>query len=172
MNENVENEFNVKSFQTKLLNYLINYLIHSPKKKDRYNLTIHVSREVYDEFVDVCRRLRLTPGTSRGNIVIEGFMKLFIDSFKSSPTSIQTTLFYKPQINVQQKVEVNIAQKLELKLIKKDLKTVLDFLEKGKGERQFYLSRLREILPKAIRLYQRLPDNEVKELFKKAEKWI
>lgn len=141
-------------------------------RKDRYNLTVHVSRQIYEDFYDVCRKLGLASRSSRGNIVLEGFMVWFIENFKSSPTYVQTTLFYKPQINFQQKIEVNIAQKLELKMLKNDLKAIIDSLEKGKGERQFYLSRLKEVLPKAIRLYQRMPDEEVKRLFEKAEKWI
>ncbi|MEM3875223.1 MAG: hypothetical protein QXU45_08865 [Candidatus Bathyarchaeia archaeon] len=170
MNSFDESEVNVKGLQTKLLNYLHNYITSSHKREDRYNLTIRVSKEVYETFVDVCRRLRLTPGKSRGNLVIEGFMQFFNDLFKASPTYVQTTLFYKPQISLQQKVEVNIAQKIELKLIKEDFKRVLESLEKGKGNREFYIARLRELLPKAIRLYQRSADEEIKKLFEKVEK--
>ena len=167
----VEDEFNDESFRNKLLNYLINYLIRN-RNRNRYNLTIRVNPQVYEEFKLVCQKLGLLKGTSRGNLVIEGFMQWFIEKF-DTPKLIQTTLFYKPEINVHTpKIQLNIAQKLELKLVKQDLTVILQRLENSQGDRAFLLSRLREVLGKAIRVYEKTSDNEIEQLLEKAEKWI
>jgi len=167
-NESVFNDFH---FQNKLLNYLINYLIRN-RNRNRYNLTIRVDPRIYEDFKFVCQKLGLLKGTSRGNLVIEGFMKWFIEKF-DTPRIIQTTLFYKPEIKVETpKVELNVAQKLELKLVKRDLTFILDKLEKGEGDKVFLLAKLREVLSKAIRIYNSTSDQEMENLFRKVEKWI
>ena len=167
----VEDEFNDESFRNKLLNYLINYLIRN-RNRNRYNLTIRVNPQVYEEFKLVCQKLGLLKGTSRGNLVIEAFMQWFIEKF-DTPRLVQTTLFYKPEINVHApKVELNIAQKLELKLVKRDLTVILESLEQGRGDRGWLLSKLREVLGKAIRVYEKTSDGEIERLLEKAEKWI
>jgi len=169
-----ENEDNIKNPQILLLNYLITYLIKNKNKnKNRnYNLTLRIDKSVYDSFVDVCGKLGLLPGRSKGNLAIEGFMNFMVEKFKNHP-QIQTTLFYKPHIEkVEVKQQFNLAQKLELKLVKQDLTTILDGLERKRGDPAFLLARLREVLPKAIRLYQKTESREIAELLEKTERWI
>ncbi|MHA1834485.1 MAG: hypothetical protein ACTSV7_10895, partial [Candidatus Baldrarchaeia archaeon] len=92
---------------------------------------------------------------------------------KNHPQIVQTTLFYKPHIEkVEVKQQFNIAQKLELKLVKQDLTTILNGLERKRGDPAFLLGRLREVLPKAIRLYQKTSNAEIAVLLEKTEKWI
>ena len=170
-----ENEDNVKNPQILLLNYLITYLIKNKNKnKNRnYNLTLRIDKSVYDSFVDVCGKLGLLPGRSKGNLAVEGFMSFMVEKFKNHPQIVQTTLFYKPHIEkVEVKQQFNIAQKLELKLVKQDLTAILNGLEQKRGDPAFLLARLREVLPKAIRLYQKTSNAEIAELLEKTEKWI
>jgi len=168
LSEGVENKFNDFHFKNELLNYLINYLIRN-RNRNRYNLTIRVCPQVYEDFKLVCQKLGLLKGTSRGNLVIEAFMKWFTEKF-DTPRVIQTTLFYKPTINIQ-KTEINIATKLEVKLVRNELQHILIALEQGKAS-DFWLSKLRETIPKAIRIYDKTRDSELEELLKKSEKWI
>jgi len=169
MSEVSENELNVKEFQNQLFNYLINYITEN-RSKERNTTTIRVNPEVFNDFVVNCNILGLN--RRRGvSLVVEGLLQLFNEAFKTK-RYVQTTLFYKPQINIQQKIEVNIAQKIELKIVKKDLTGILESLEKKKGNLDFYLSKLRETLPRAVKVYERSGDHELKMLLEKAEKYI
>ncbi|MEM3828426.1 MAG: hypothetical protein QXP36_04310 [Conexivisphaerales archaeon] len=163
------NEINVKDFQNQLFNYLINYITEN-RNKERNTTTIRVNPEVFSDFVANCNILGLN--RYRGvSLVVEGLLQLFNEVFKTK-RYVQTTLFYKPQINIQQKVEVNIAQKIELKIVKKSLMEILESLEKKKGYPDFYASKLKEILPKAVKLYEKSGDDELKVLLEKAERFI
>jgi hypothetical protein len=71
-----------------------------------------------------------------------------------------------------QHVNINLTKRLELKLIKKDLILVVQKLENKEGNQSFYLERLRELLPKAIRIYQKTSDPEMEKLLQQSEKWI
>ena len=97
-------------------------------------------------------------------------MNVVIELFQDYPKVIQTTLFYKPTINIQ-KTEINIATKLEVKLVRNELQHILIALEQGKTT-DFWLSKLRETIPKAIRIYDKTRDSKLEELLKKSEKWI
>ena len=165
----VENGFNVISFRNWLINYLINYLTEYKNKNNRRTTTLRLDPQVYYEFLDSCRIFGVYPfhGT---NVIVEALMKLFIDQFGNKPRFIQTTLFYKPTINIQ-KTQINIATKLEVKLVRNELQHILIALEQGKAS-DFWLSKLRETIPKAIRIYDKTRDSELEELLKKSEKWI
>jgi len=169
-----ENEDNVKNPQSLLYNYIYNYIIKNKNKnKNRNQTNFLIDRALYEDFVDVCRKLGLIQGRSRGNLAVEGFMNFMVEKFKNHPQIVQTTLFYKPHIEkVEVKQQFNIAQKLELKLVKQDLTTILNGLEQKRGDPAFLLGRLREVLPKAIRLYQKTNSVEIAELLEKTEKWI
>ena len=80
----------------------------------------------------------------------------------------------KPVINIidAKQVNINLARKLELKILKKDLRFVIQGLETKRGDPSFLISRLREILPKAIRIYEKTSDLEMEQLLTKTEKWI
>jgi len=166
-----ENEPNAKNLQSLLFNYLINYLTEH-QNRNRSNLVTRVNRQVYEDFFDVCRRLGLVSQRGRANIALEALMQLTVEKFKDTARIVQTTLFYKPTISIEQKVEVNIAQKLEIKLIKKDLAGILQRLETKQGNQNFLQSRLRELLPKAIRIYDKTSDQEIEKLLTKLDKWV
>lgn len=165
------NETNDKDFQNSLINYLINYLIEN-KNRNRKPITLFLNPSLFDEFSEVCKKLGLIHGKSKGNVAIEGFMSFMVEKFRDAPKVVQTTLYYKPEINVQQNVTVNIAQKLELKLVKKSLGNVLDALENGKGDSKFYRDRLLDALSKAISVYNKTRDGDVAKLLERAEKWV
>jgi len=167
-----ENEDNVKDSRILLFNYLINYLIRN-RNRNRKAITFHLDSVLYEDFVEVCKRLGLVRGKSKGNLAIEGFMSFMVEKFKNHPQIVQTTLFYKPHIEkVEVKQQVNIAQRLELKLVKQDLTTILNGLEQKRGDQSFLLGRLREVLPKAVRLYQKTSNAEIAVLLEKAEKYV
>ena len=165
------NEDNVKDFRIQLFNYLINYLIRN-KNKNRNAVTLNIDQQVYRQFIYVVHK-SFGCYPHRGlNVLIEGLMNLVIENFKT-PEAIQTTLFYKPKIEkVEVKQQFNLAQKLEIKLVKQDLTYILDRLKSGKGDKSFYLERLREVLPKAIRVYQKTSDKTIEKLLEKSERWI
>jgi hypothetical protein len=164
--------FNDNNLKAKLINYLINYLNSGIRNRSRNPVTFYLDRTVYDEFVDVCRRLGLLKGKSKGNIAVEALMNLIVENFKEHPKLIQTTLFYKPVLKVNQKVELNVAQKLELKIVREDLTRIIDSLENRRGNQEFYTQRLREILPKAIKIFEKTENPELRQLLEKAEKWV
>jgi len=164
--------FNDNNLKAKLINYLINYLNSGIRNRSRNPVTFHLDRTVYDEFVDVCRRLGLLKGKSKGNIAVEALMNLIVENFKEHPKLIQTTLFYKPVLKVNQKVELNVAQKLEIKIVREDLTRIIDSLENRRGNQEFYTQRLREILPKAIKIFEKTENPELRQLLEKAEKWV
>ncbi|MEM5867503.1 MAG: hypothetical protein QXG39_06255 [Candidatus Aenigmatarchaeota archaeon] len=164
------NEINVKDFQNQLFNYLINYLISNKKNRFAKAITLHINPIVYQEFVKTLAMLGY-PQYQTCGLIVEAFMQYFIDNYRPKGM-VQTTLFYKPQINIQQKIEVNIAQKIELKIVKKSLMEILESLEKKKGYPDFYASKLKEILPKAVKLYEKSGDDELKVLLEKAERFI
>jgi hypothetical protein len=164
--------FNDNNLKAKLINYLINYLNSGIRNRSRNPVTFYLDRTVYDEFVDVCRRLGLLKGKSKGNIAVEALMNLIVENFKEHPKLLQTTLFYKPVLKVNQKVELNVAQKLELKIVREDLTRIIDSLENRRGNQEFYTQRLREILPKAIKIFEKTENPELRKLLEKAEKWV
>jgi len=163
----LENEINKKTFLKKVILQYYNITFFS---KEKTTICLKVNPQVYHEFINTLldNNFRLYGNVGR---MVEALMRIFIDTFKT-PKAVQTTLFYCPTINVKQNVEINIARKLELKLVTNDLETILKSLEQKKGNAEFYLSRLREILPKAIRLYEKTNDQKIEELLSKAEKWI
>ena len=157
------------SFRSWLFNYLINYLTKN-KEKNRTTTSVRINREIYEDFIDVaCSKFRVYPHHGL-NLLIEALMNLVIELFQDYPKVVQTTLFYKPTINIQ-KTEINIATKLEVKLVRNELQHILIALEQGKAS-DFWLSKLRETIPKAIRIYDKTRDSKLEELLKKSEKWI
>ncbi|RLG57254.1 MAG: hypothetical protein DRN95_05745 [Candidatus Hydrothermarchaeota archaeon] len=165
-----ENEDNVKDFKIQLFNYLINYITEN-RNRNRNTTTIRVNPEIFRTFLENCYELGLHK--YRGvSVVIEGLLSLFNQYFKTRKV-IQTTLFYKPHIEkVEVKQQVNIAQRLELKLVKQDLTAIINGLEQKRGDSNFLLGRLREVLPKAVRLYQKTESREIAVLLEKAEKYV
>jgi len=164
--------FNDNNLRAKLINYLINYLNSRGRNKSRNPITLYLDRTLYDEFVNVCGRLGLLRGKSKGNIAVEALMNLIVENFKDHPKLLQTTLFYKPVLKVNQKVELNVARKLELKIVREDLTRIIESLETRRGNPDFYTKRLREILPKAIKIFEKTENPELRQLLEKAEKWV
>ena len=172
--EAVENGHNIVAEKTSLINYLINYLMKIRREdlRGRVNLTTRISPNVYHDFDYVCRRLGLI-SHGRINVALEGLMQFFIEQYKEHPTVIQQTLtnvFIKAE--PQSQVTVNLSQRLEVKLIKRDLAYVIQGLESRKGNQPFFIERLHDILPKALRVYEKTMDPELEQLLKQSENWI
>jgi len=169
-----QNEDNVDSLKISLLNYLINYLMKEKKErkeKERYNLTTRVSAQIYQQFDVVCRRLGLTKH-GKINVALEGLMSFFVEQYRDHPTIVQQTLtqlFVKAEPRSQ--VNIDLSQRLELKLVKKDLMLVVNSLEK-RGSQDYLLDRLKELLPKALKVYRNTQDPALERLLQKTEKWI
>lgn len=127
-------------------------------------ISLRTIREVYEFFKDFCRRLGKTVG--------EATVQAWIEYIQAHASELP----YQTVINIfqpgSQQVNVNLPEKLELKLVKRDLTIIIEKLEKGQGDRNFFLQRLRETLPKAIRVYEKTFDPEVEKLLVKSEKLI
>lgn len=156
--------------ENSLLTYLLTYLVRN-RDKPREHLNTNINREVYEEFFDVCRKLDLLKRRRHPNVALEGLMKYFVELYGDRPTVVQSTLFYKPEINMD-KVELNIAQKLELKMVKKELDHTLDSLHKGRGERSFYINRLLSLTKKGIRVWRKTRDDELGDMLKEAKQFV
>jgi len=130
----------------------------------------YLSRSLWEEFNRVVKNV--DPFLSRSQVL----ERLIIDyCLRNNDKNLKLTqfIFNQPkQVNIHQNIKLNIAQKLELKLVKQDLTTILNGLEQKRGDPAFLLARLREVLPKAIRLYQKTNSVEIAELLEKTEKWI
>ncbi len=148
-----------------------NVTLHYNKEKKTVTISLGNSqislrtiREVYEVFKDFCRRLGKTVGEATVQAWIE-YMQVHASE-----------LPYQTVINIFQpgsrQINVNLPEKIELKLVKRDLTIIIEKLEKGQGDRNFFLQRLRETLPKAIRVYEKTFDPEVKELLARSEKLI
>jgi hypothetical protein len=165
------NEVNNKDF---LKNVILQYYNITFSKEDNNNrpICLRINQQVYQDFINTLLDNHYRVYGNVGKMV-EALMRLFIDVFKT-PKIIQTTLFYKPTINIKENIQqnINIATKLELKIVTENITSLLDALEKRKGDPNFYLERLKEVLPKAIRLYEKTNDTKMKELLEKIEKWI
>jgi len=153
-----------------LINILIHYLIENQSKLDRKAKTYSLRNEICELFYFTCRKLGLLSKRGRVNVALEGLMWDFIQSHADTPPLIQTTLF--PPKQKTGKFEPNIAQKLEMKLVKRDLANILDALEQKRGHKDFLDSRLRDILPKAMRVYGDTRDKDIQKMLEKAEAWV
>jgi len=150
-----------------LINALMHYLIEN-KNEQRTTTSYRINSNVRDRFFFVCRQHRLL-FHGRVNVALEGLMQVFID-FYENKTAIQLTL---DNLSVERKKrELLISERLELKLIKTDLKNILEAMEIKRGHEDYRYERFREILPKAIRLYEETRDKEIGELLEKAEQWV
>ena len=69
-------------------------------------------------------------------------------------------------------VNFNVATKLELKLVKQDLSGVLETLKRPGADRHYFLRRLRDLINKAIPLYQKTGDEELRRLLSRANEVI
>jgi len=136
----------------------------------RTHVEFYLSRSLWNEFNHVVKNV--DPFLSRSQVL----EKLIIDyCLRNNDKNLKLTqfIFNQPkQVNIHQNIKLNLAQKLELKLVKRDLTTILNGLEHKRGDPAFLLARLREVLPKAIRLYQKTSNAEIAELLEKTEQWI
>jgi len=165
---NIKPNNNKETLDLDLQNYKDKLLFLADK--NRCPITFYLSPFLWDEFNRVIKNV--DPFLSRSQIL----EKLIIDyCLRNNDRNLKLTqfIFNQPkQVNIHQKIKLNIAQKLELKLVKQDLTTILNGLEQKRGDQNFLLGRLREVLPKAVRLYQKTSNAEIAVLLEKAEKYV
>ena len=159
-----------KQTKLQLINTLIHYCITN-RNKNRTTTSYRIDQKIRDDFSHICERLGFARRYGGVGGAIEALMQWFSEEFKDHPQIVQTTLLYKPTL-IQQNVQINIATKLELKLIKKDLTLILQSLENKQGDQSYLMSRLREVLPRAIKIHEKTNDNEVSSLLERTEKWV
>jgi len=167
---NKKNNNNNNNNNNLLINTLMYYVIENQSSLDRKGKTYNLKDDVCKAFFFTCRKLGLLSPRGRMNVALEGLMSDFIERYADRPSIVQTTLL--PRRLKSTKPEINIAQKLELKLTKNELGSVLDALEQKRGHKDFLEGRLREVLPKAMRVYQNTRDKEIEVLLKKAEELV
>jgi hypothetical protein len=163
-----------------LTNTLLNTLIQIRNKNKNKNKThdstsLRLNREIREAFYQTCHKLGLASYGRGANLIVEAFMEFFTEQLKDHPQIVQTTLLYKPTF-VQNNVKIeNIGVKLQVKIVKKTLTFILQKLESKDVEEQvkeFQLSRLREVLPKAISAYEKTANKELEALLQKAEAYV
>ena len=150
----------------------INTLIHYYKRNlhnPRTVTSVRINPKIFQNFRETCRKLNLLTSRGNVNVALESLMQMIIDQYGNEPV-IQTTLF--PELEQPKIVELNIAQKLELNMVKKDLGYLIDALENRRGHPDFLEGKLRETLPKAIRVYEDTRDSELELLLAKVEKFV
>ena len=71
---------------------------------------------------------------------------------------------------------IDITHRLQLKIVKKDLQIVVDHLTsdetKKYGDPRFWEARLKELLPKAMRIYEKTSDQGLEKLLMKTEELL
>ena len=164
----MSNNNNNNKEEKSLINTLIHYIMRTRTKK-RETTSLRIDHNLLEEFYDTCKRLRLLV---RGhyNVALEGLIQNFIEEYQDTPLIIQTTLLTPEQ--KKQIPTLNIAQKLELNIIKKDLTNLLNSFEKKEAHPTFLESKLREVLPKAIKVYDETRDLELETLMDKVQKYV
>ena len=165
---NIKPNNNKETLDLDLQNYKDKLLFLADK--NRAPITFYLSPFLWEEFNNVVKNV--DPFLSRSQVL----ERLIIDyCLRNNDKNLKLTqfIFNQPkQVNIHQNIKLNIAQKLELKLVKQDLTTILNGLEQKRGDPAFLLGRLREVLPKAIRLYQKTESREIAVLLEKSERWI
>lgn len=80
----------------------------------------------------------------------------------------------KPVINIidAQHVNITLVKRLELKLIKRDLRLIIHALQAKQGSQPFFLGKLKDLLPKALRIYEKTSDADLERLLKQIEQWM
>lgn len=151
-----------------LINILIHYLIRN-QSLPRRTTSLRINPTIYERFFWTCRKLGLLK-RGHSNVAIEGLMQFFIEKYEDTPSVIQTTLLLeKPN---QPKHELSIATRLELKIVKTDLANILDSCQKGLGHETWRESRLKEVVEKAVRVYENTRDKDLATLLGKAEAFV
>lgn len=144
--------------------------LHFLASQTRRHLNIYLSASLWEEFNRVVKSV--DPLSSRSQVLEKMIIEYCLRN-NSRNLKITQFIFNQPkQVNIQQKVEINIAQKLELKLTIKTLTNILQRLENRQGDPAFATVKLRETLPKAIRIYEKTKSEELAQLLQKAEKWV
>jgi len=164
----VGNNNNNDNNNNSLINTLIHYIMRN-KFYERETTSLRINKQVKDDFFFVCRRMGLLV-RGHSNIALEGLMKNFVERYRDAPKIVQTTLTLHepatPEINLQ------LVEKLELTDMKKRFSLILERLETKQGHHDFNQDMFRQLLPKAIKIYQQTGDKQMESLLKKAEEFI
>ena len=151
-----------------LINTLIHYIIQN-QSLHRETTCLRINKTVYEQFFWACKKLGLLK-RGHSNVAIEGLMHFFVDKYTDHPGVVQTTLLLeKPE---RKKRELSIAKRLELKMVKTDLTNILESCQKGHGHETWRESRLKEVVEKAVRVYEDTRDSELAGLLGKAEEYV
>lgn len=161
------NNNNNNKKEKSLINTLIHYFTRN-QIKHRTTTSVRINPEVKEEFYYTCRKMGIL---SKGhfNIALEALMNSFSEEYKDSPAVVQTTLVSSSR---HSREDLNVAKKLEVRMISRQLKSLLEGLQQGRGHKDFMMGRLGEVLAKAIRLYEETRDKDIADLLNQAEKWV
>ena len=159
---------NNKNNNNTLINTLMHYIIQNQSASKRQTISTRINPKIKEDFYFTCRKLRLLVN-GRSNVALEALMSWFCETYEDSPRIVQTTLVGKVE---KPKRILSVAQRLEVKLVKTDLRNLLNGLEQKRGHPDFLEGKLREVLPKAIRTYDETRDKEILELLERTEKWV
>jgi len=135
--------------------------IDEAKQKRQHSFWLN--EQLYQSFKKMARLIG-RPSTSQA--LQEAMAEYMENHSHQLPTGTTINIIQPQQINI------NLTKRLELKLIKKDLKLLIQTLETKKGNQNFFLEKLKELLPKALRIYEKTSDPEMETLLKQTEKWV
>ena len=126
-------------------------------------VSVRLSPLLWEDFKVFARRL----GMTLSEAVSEALRNFMIE--KRDEANITVVL------NHDCRRRINVATKLELKLVKRDLSAALKALRdprRSESAKNFLMNRLREILKKALRVYERTHDEELQRLLARADELI
>ncbi|MGA3111387.1 MAG: hypothetical protein ABSE15_05060 [Candidatus Bathyarchaeia archaeon] len=154
----------------KLLAEKITENLTLPRKLTSYE----INPEVMDTFFEVTHASGLITRRQGVNRVIEAFMMICNELYAEDAK--QVNLFYQPTINhnVVNKT-VNITERIEVKLVKEELESILRGFQKKDAPATYANSlskRLKNTLPKAIRVQGKVQDPELEKLLLQCEQHL
>ncbi len=107
----------------------------------------------------------------KGELIQERIAQLLLADVEKLAEDLQDrVIIQKNLIMIQPRID--ITHRLQLKIVKKDLSVVVKRLVEEKGDPTYWVARLKELLPKAIRIYEKTSDQGLEKLLEKTEQWI
>lgn len=137
------------------------YTVDEVKIKRQHSFWLN--EQLYQSFKKTARLIG-RPSTSQA--LQEAMAEYMENHSHQLPTGATINIIQPRQVNI------NLTKRLELKLIRKDLSLLIQTIENKRGNKNFFLEKLKELLPKALRIYEKTSDPEMENLLKQTEKWV
>ena len=111
----------------------------------------------------------------KGELIQERMAQLLMADIEKLAEALQDRIIIQKNLIMVQP-RIDITHRLQLKIVKKDLQIVVDHLTsdetKKRGDPRFWEARLKELLPKAMRIYEKTSDQDLEKLLMKTEELL